>query len=112
MILKFHGEIQFGDACRVSDSDEINGAIFIGGKDVIGEIADTEFSGKVTIAIADERFVGDLAVETGYGYSEYTPMESDTLKVGDHDIIKILERNKEGSVITLWVADEPFNVLE
>lgn len=75
-------------------------------------MSSNEFSkDKIIVGIADETFDGDLFVETGWGYSEFTPMESDELKVGDHDLIEILSRH-EGENITLWVSDEPINVLE
>ena len=65
----------------------------------------------IVSGIADERFEGDLFVEMGWGYSEYTPMESDTLKVGDHDLIEILRRY-EGKEITLFAFNEPSNILD
>jgi hypothetical protein len=38
-------------------------------------------------------------------------MDSDELKVGDHDIIAILERY-EGQNVKVVVSDEPINILE
>jgi len=37
-------------------------------------------------------------------------MESDELKVGDHDLIDILSK-KEGQIITLVISDEPINLI-
>jgi hypothetical protein len=111
MIKKFKGKIEFGDSCRVGN-DDLDGAIHIGGVDVIAELEPKEFNGKVTVAIADQRFTGDLSVDMGWGYSEYTPMESDELTVGAHDILKTLRQYEAGQEITLWVADEPINTLE
>lgn len=110
MILKFEGKVEQGDSSRVSDVEE-NGAIIIGGVDIVGEISASNFRNSVTVGILDERFDGELFVETGWGYSEYTPMDSDDLKVGPHNLIDILLRYN-GQEITMFVADEPFNILE
>lgn len=111
MIKKFQGILEFGDSSR-TDLNEIEGAFLIGGRDVLGELEGTIFASPVTIAIADERFTGDLNIELGWGYSEWTPVELDTLLVGEHDIIKIVGQHQEGEEITLWVADEPVNIIE
>ena len=110
MRLKFKGIVESGDDSRCSGDDEYkDGAIFIGGADVVAEMYN--HSSRFTFGIADERFEGDLFVEMGWGYSEYTPMESDTLKVGDHDLIEILRRY-EGKEITLFAFNEPSNILD
>lgn len=113
-VLKFSGEVQTGDTCRVSyddDDDEINGAIHIGGRDVVDEVANERWSGPVTVAIADARFTGDLSVDHGWGYSEYTPVDSDTLTVGAHDIIALIEAAGASGPVTVWIADEPVDLL-
>ena len=102
MKLKFKGIVKTGDACRVSD-DDIDGSIFIGETDLVEVMS--EHKGKFTFAIADKTFSGELFVSTGWGYSEWTPMESDELKVGDNDLIEILSRY-EGQEITLFAFDE------
>lgn len=109
MILKFHGIVTLGDASR-SGADEKYGAIYIGDQDVVGVIEETKFKNSVTMAVADKRFSGDLDVDLGWGYSEYTPMDDDKLTVGPHNIIEILGRYDEQTV-TLWIADEPINTL-
>jgi hypothetical protein len=111
MVLKFSGMVVLGDAYRCMDDGDPYGAIHIGGRDFVDEIASTKFAGPVTVGIADERFDGDLSVDTGWGYSEVTPEETDRLHVGPHNIIDRLER-LEGQNVTVWVADEPVNVLE
>lgn len=112
--LRFQGVVTLGDNYRVSYEGspcDKNGAVWIDDHDVVSEIEDARFSGPVTVGIADETFDGDLFVDTGWGYSEYTPMDSDVLKVGGHDLIEILSR-LEGKSITLWVSEGPINLLE
>ena len=112
--VKFEGIVTLGDNFRVSydgNPYDKNGAVWIGDSDVVSEIDDAKFSGPVTIGIADETFDGDLFVDMGWGYSEYTPMDPDVLKVGGHDLIEILSRS-EGKSITLWVSEGPINLLE
>ncbi|WP_405176325.1 hypothetical protein MHI27_11830 [Paenibacillus sp. FSL H8-0261] len=72
MILKLTGLVEMGDPCRVDNQDQ-HGAITIGGTDLIGEIDSASFEKHVTVGIMDERFEGELSVETGWGYSEFTP---------------------------------------
>lgn len=108
MRLKFTGKVESGDDCRVCDED-LDGAIHIGGVDVVAEMS--QHSGRFTFAVADQSFDGELFVETGWGYTEWTPMESDELKVGDHDLIEILRRY-EDQEITLFVFNEPANILD
>ena len=105
----FTGVVSFGDEYRCRDED-YEGAVFIGEADVVMEIAE-EFNGRVTIGIADARFDGELSVETGWGYTEWTPIDSDKLEVGSHNIINILERYG-GQTVTMWVSDEPINLLD
>lgn len=113
MKIKFNGPITFGNPCRCGEVDSApDGAVFINGIDVVNTIHSTKFNGPVTIAIANDQFSGDLVTEIGWGYSEWTPMDSDVLKIGNHDLLEILDRYTEGNVITMWVSDEPINVLE
>lgn len=109
MIKKFKGVLEFGDPCRC-DSD-INGAFLIGDVDVLDELGSTHFDNPVTVAVADKRFSGELNIELGWGYSEYTPMDDDKMEVGEHNIVGIIGQYEEGQELTLWVADEPVNVL-
>ena len=106
-ILKFKGVVETYDFCLESAND-----YSIGGVDFIAKIVATPFDSPVTVAIADERFTGDLDCSEGLqGYSEYTPGEPADLCVGPHNILKILDRY-DGKEITLWIADEPINMLE
>jgi len=120
MQLKFEGLVRLGDERRVTYSCDVrdhdygcecaSGAVFIGDADIIKVIDGATWGGKVTVGLGDERFDGALFVEEGYGYSEYTPVASDKLTVGSHDIISMLERH-EGKHVTLWVSDEPVDLL-
>lgn len=108
--LKFEGEIRFGDAYRVAE-DEDHGSVFVGDRDITDEVEDAKFTGPVTVGIADATFTGDLFVENGWGYSEYTPVDSDALRVGPHDILTILSNYQEGEAVTVWISDEPVDLL-
>ena len=105
----FSGIVSLGDSSRCYD-DEKSGAIYIGDHDVVGEIEFTTGS-KVICGILNEEFSGDLFIETGWGYSEYTPMDSDSLKIGDHDLIEIIS-NHEGKIITLVISDDPIDLMD
>lgn len=109
-ILKFTGLVD----AEASFCDR-SGTIYtptIDGVDIIEAIKQAGFHRAVTVGLADERFNGDLwAFNASPGYSEYTPAESAELTVGPHNLIEILERHA-GQTVTLWIADEPFNVLE
>ena len=112
MRLKYAGKIEFGDECRVSD--ELDGAVRIGGVDLVWHIGEQQWkNNKVTIGVADQTFSGTLFVECGWGYSEWTPMDSDELKVGDHDLLETLRSKfNEGDEIVLFASDEPGNILD
>lgn len=104
-ILKFKDIV---DTCNSATEN----AYSIGGVDFIAQIRRVGFTKPVTVALADERFAGDLDCSEGsWGYSEYTPGWSAELSIGPHNILKILDRY-DGDEITLWVADEPINTLE
>lgn len=106
-ILKFQGVVD--DFDFKLDSDNFYS---VGGRDIIREVNNADFSGPVTVAIADATFTGDLDCWEGSpGYSEYTPGDPAELSVGPHNILEILDRHK-GQEVTLWIADEPINTLE
>lgn len=108
-VIKFSGLVELGDDCRVAYEGELDGSVHIGGRDVVEEVGQTQWSGPVTVGIADERYTGDLLVDLGWGYSEYTPMDPDMLTVGPHDLIAIL-LGHEGEQVTVWIADEPVDL--
>lgn len=104
----FKGVVTLGDECRVSEGQE--GAVWVGGVDIIERL---EFLNgkKVIVGWMDEKFDGELFVETGWGYSEYTPMDSDQLKVGPHNLLSMLSE-QEGKEVTLVISTEPVNLLD
>ncbi len=108
MILKFEGVVEVkDDPCRVESGD---GWVWIGGKDFLAEVEPAKFSGPVTIALADARFTGDtLLADVGYGYSEFTPVDCDKLKVDELNVIQVLAEGYAGQTVTLWIADEPID---
>jgi ABC-type glutathione transport system ATPase component len=112
-VLILSGVVTEGDAYRCgSERGELEGAILIGGVDVVERIREVfRESTRVTVGIMGEQFDGDLFIETGWGYSEYTPMDPDQLKVGSHDLIAILGRHVDKSIRVI-VADEPTTVLD
>lgn len=121
--LVFKGIVSWGDdSCRCDDlSDgEKEGTAYIGNVDVVGLVCDTWSSKKKVICglatstlvdIVNGNIEGDIDAEIGWGYSEFTPMDSDSLKVGSHDLLEILERHIGENVI-LWISEQPFNILE
>lgn len=91
-------------------------SIEIGGVNLFDAITETFGTGggtkPVTIAIADERFTGDLTAWEGMqGYSEYTPAEPPELMVGYHNIWQKLQA-MEGERLTLWISTHPINLLD
>lgn len=134
MKLVFEGKVSCGDSSRVGycwkedkhgtegvhtaeDCPEKDGAVWIGSHDIVSEVGEVKWEGPVTCAIyagslvGDTAFQGALRLAEGWGYSEYTPMDSDKLFVGPHDLLEIIG-GMEGEHITVWFADEPINVLE
>lgn len=106
--LEFHGVVDwFADPTE----DRHGGTVSIGGRDIIHEIeAAFGDSGKVTVAIADETFTGDLYLDQGSrGYSELTPGDVAELKAGPHSVIHELYRYHK-QVVTMWVSNEPLDL--
>lgn len=96
--------------------DEREQPVTIGGEDVLAAVQEATFTGPVTIAFADKSWTGDLYAEEGWGYSEYTPMDPDTLAAGGefrdaNNVLAILAEHYQNQHVDMWVADEPFNTL-
>lgn len=107
--LHFAGTVTRGDECRVSYDAE-DGSVLIGDRDVVDEALGAFPAGTdVTVAVADSRWSGPLEGEMGYGCSEFTPMDSDSLTVGPHDVVELLLA-LEGQHVDVWIADEPLDL--
>lgn len=78
---EFSGQVQFGDSSRLSD--ELNGALWIGGMDVIDELTEQfKDNDQVRVTINGEVVAeGRIFIDLGWGYSEYTPMDSDDFAI-------------------------------
>ena len=107
---QWQGVVTLGDECRVGFENE-DGAVLIDGHDIIGEIDAESWANPVIVGIGDERFLGELDVDLGWGYSEYTPMDSDKLKVGTHDLVEVLRR-MENKIVVVTISDESINLVE
>lgn len=113
------------DAYRVDNylPVENTGDLWIGPVDFIAVLDDAKFNGPVIVGIGDERFIttaDDFHVQMGWGYSEYTPMDPDSLWIESrplgwppvtHDLLEII-RSHVGKQIVLTVSDEAINLLE
>lgn len=110
MKIDLTGRISLGDAYRV-DENEDWGAVFVGGVDLVQMVIDKKFTKPVTVAVMDERYHGDLVSDLGWGYSDWTPVDSDELKVGGHDLIEILSR-MDGQAVRIVISDEPVDLME
>lgn len=113
--MQWQGTVTRGDEYRVGswgDDEELtDGDILIGGKDFLHEVESATWNGPVIVGIGDARFLGDLEVDSGWGYSEYTPVDPDRLRVGQHDILSYL-RNLEGQEVVVTISDEAINLVE
>jgi hypothetical protein len=105
----FKGVVTCGDAYRVYDGEQ-NGSVWIGGVDVLDRL-DCLNTQKVIVGWMDQAFDGELFVSTGWGYSEYTPMDADEMRVGPHNLIAMLSE-QEGKEVTLVISTEPINLLD
>ncbi len=89
----YSGEIEAGDECRVAYEDEDNGAVWIGGVDVIDDLPDAMPDALFVLRVSGAepvKFGGDAVAAVGWGYSEWTPMEPDLWRVGDVDALSEL----------------------
>lgn len=110
--LVYVGKVKLGDEYRRPDEEVPCCSVEIGGSDVVREVMDGFPKGsKVTVAMCDRSFSGDLDVDTGYSYSEVSPEDADRFMVGGSNILEMLKA-AEGKDIVLVVSDEPVNMIE
>ncbi len=105
----FKGIVTCGDEYRVASYGQ-SGSVWIGGVDVL-ERLDCLSGQTVIVGWMDQAFDGELFVMTGWGYSEYTPMDADAMRVGPHNLLTMLSE-QEGKEVTLVVSTEPINLLD
>lgn len=111
----FSGTVELGDAYRCYTGEE-QGAIRIGGVDVVDEIMEGKYAKPTRVYINDELVAdGLLSVSEGWGYSGYTPIDSDEFDVVggtiEADMIHLLTQH-EDKAVKLVVTDEDEDVLE
>ena len=88
--MKWTGIVTSGDETRCNDDGEEFGAVFIGGADIVCDLAEEE-SKPSTVRINGKVVAkGIISGSEGYGYSAYSPMEGDVLRV-----TKINEKGKK-----------------
>lgn len=102
--LEFRGKVSCGDGCRVS-YDEVSGAVHIKGIDVVDAIAEESWTKNVRVILdGNEVANGHLVAEVGWGYSDWTPMDSDEVLVGECNLVDQLQV-LEGQSVHLIVED-------
>ena len=105
MRIEFSGVVSLGDGHRTSD-DDYNGAMRIGGVDIVDEVAEEKWNGKSLKVMLDGEEVanGECIAELGWGYSEWTPIDWDCLNVGECDLLSRLY-SREGQSVVLVIDD-------
>lgn len=105
MRLEATGRVGNGDAYRSNDEGDL-GAIWVGETDLVDEIHERGWSDNVRCYVNGEMIAeGRVVSELGWGYSSYTPMDDDEVRVGDTDLIAKLNEFV-GQEITVLVTDE------
>lgn len=103
----YHGAVTTGDAYRCSSTEQ-HGAVFIGGIDIVEDLYE-EFPNPVTVEINGEVVTKGLVTgELGWGYSSWTAVDHDVLRVtGDGDPYDLCAKldSLQGDVITMTVYD-------
>ena len=104
MEMRFAGLLELGDECRVCGWED-EGAIRIGGVDVVDAVFEEKWGGPLRVTINGQLFAEGLSDSAlGYGYSEYTPLESDQWHVGERNVLDELQKY-EGQEVVLEVTD-------
>lgn len=110
VVLSFSGEV---DAGADPDGAYDGTTIRVGGRDVLAEVEGTfGHDGRVTVALADDRWEGRVDLDLGSrGYSEYTPGDAGTLRVGEHSLSERLW-GLDGQQVRLWISTGPVDLGE
>lgn len=109
MMKEFKGIVNIsGDPYRQQDDPNNNGALWVGTSDVLEELDDKDLTCGIVAVTLNGTLIGSgrLFVEWGWGYSEYTPMDSDVLKVDDLDLLELM-KPYSGKEVTLTVESVP-----
>lgn len=113
--MRWEGIVTSGDGTRCNDDGDDLGAVFIGDSDIVDELAE-EQSKPSTVSINGQVVAtGVISGEQGWGYSAYTPMESDALivrKNGDRkdkafDLIAAILAHEGESIVLEIIEDKP-----
>lgn len=126
-ILKFEGVLDL--YASTGDSYHLD-TIKVGDEDVVTAVRNTDFGERITVAFASAAWraefegTGIWACQSSRGYSEWTPGSPSELELffnpnnevgvpveNCHNIKEEL-REFDGKEVTIWIADEPVNVLE
>jgi hypothetical protein len=103
--LSFSGLLTLGNPSRCGGDPD--GAILVGGKDVVDEVLEEKWGPDVAIFLnGDEIARGAVTGAFGDGYSEYTPTDNDELSFGGVDVLSLLEA-RDGQLVTIVVTDRP-----
>lgn len=104
MKLELSGVVVCGHASRCAD-EGLDGAIHIGGVDLVDAIAEEAWSENIEVKLNGEVLANGVVVtERGWGYSEYTPIEDDAVHVGECDLLERLTA-LEGQTVALTIED-------
>lgn len=104
---KVSGEVQLGDEYRCCGCDEPNGSVHIGDIDIVDQIHEHKWPEDVVALVNGVAVArGKAVTEIGWGYSEYTPMDADCVRIDGVDLLDVL-RTYEGKDVTLEIMEVP-----
>lgn len=104
--VEFRGVVTTG--CRYrADTDQKLGSVFVGEADVVRSIDEADLKANVRVLIDGVKVAeGDVLSELGWGYSDYTPMDPDSCRVGGFDLVDELAK-REGADVALRIEELP-----
>jgi hypothetical protein len=98
---KVSGEVQLGDEYRCCD--EKSGSVHIGDIDIVDQIHEHKWQHDVVALVNGVAVArGKAVTEIGWGYSEWTPMDADCVRIDGVDLLDVL-RTYEGKDVTLEI---------